>query len=91
MEFQSHIVVTSQGMNKKIGAPTPSCVVYKQVNAQPWDKLLCIKVKQWAMGGKTKSRCHLGMLKVSKLRQSYLNVMKLESYGPTGEFPNNNH
>ncbi len=36
MEFQSHIVVTSQNMNKKFGAPTPSCFVYKQVNAQPY-------------------------------------------------------
>jgi hypothetical protein len=29
------------------------------------------------MGGKAKSRSHLGMLKVNKLRDSYLNVMKL--------------
>ncbi len=36
MEFQSHIVVTSQSMNKKIGAPTPSCFVSKQINAQPY-------------------------------------------------------
>ncbi len=28
MEFQSHRVVTSQSMNKKFGAPTPSCFVY---------------------------------------------------------------
>jgi hypothetical protein len=37
------------------------------------------------MGGKAKSRCRLGMLKVNKLRRSYLNVMKLENYGATGE------
>jgi hypothetical protein len=43
------------------------------------------------MGGKAKSRCHFCMLKVSKLRNSYLNVMKLENYGHTGEFLNNNH
>ncbi len=36
MEFQSHIVVASQSMNKKFGAPTPSCFVCKQVNAQPY-------------------------------------------------------
>ncbi len=37
MEFQSHhIVVTSQSMNKKFRAPTPSCFAYKQVNAQPY-------------------------------------------------------
>ncbi len=34
MKFMSRIVVTSQSMNKKFGAPTPSCFVYKQVNAQ---------------------------------------------------------
>jgi hypothetical protein len=32
MEFQSHLVVTSQRINKKFGAPTPTCFVYKQVN-----------------------------------------------------------
>jgi hypothetical protein len=37
------------------------------------------------MGGKAKSRCRLGMLKVSNLGHSYLNVLKLENYGPTGE------
>ena len=42
------------------------------------------------MGGKAKSRCHLGMLKVNKLKHSHLNVMKLENYGPTGECLNNN-
>ncbi len=26
MEFQSHIVVTSQSMNKKIGTPAPSAL-----------------------------------------------------------------
>ncbi len=36
MEFQSHIVVTSESMNKKFGAPTPSCFDYKQVNALPY-------------------------------------------------------
>ncbi len=35
MEFQSHTVVISQSMNKKFGAPTPTCFVYKQSNAQP--------------------------------------------------------
>ncbi len=34
MEFQSHIIVTSQSVNKKYAAPMPSCFVYKQVNAQ---------------------------------------------------------
>jgi hypothetical protein len=29
------MVVASQSMNKKFGAPTPSCFAYKQVNAQP--------------------------------------------------------
>ncbi len=36
MKFQCHIVVTSQSMNKKFGAPTPSCFVYKQANAKPY-------------------------------------------------------
>jgi hypothetical protein len=36
----------------------------------------------WPMGGKPK--CHLGMLKVNKLKHSFLNVMKLENYGPRG-------
>jgi hypothetical protein len=36
------------------------------------------------MGDKAKSRYRLGMLKVNKLRHSYLNVMKLENYGPIG-------
>ncbi len=35
--------------------------------------------------------CPLGMVKVNKLRHSYVNVMKLENYGPTGECLNNNH
>jgi len=43
------------------------------------------------MGGTAKSRCHLGMLKVNKLRDSYLNVMKLYNYGPTGECLNAFH
>jgi hypothetical protein len=43
------------------------------------------------MGGKAKYRCRLGMLKVSKLRHSDLNVMKLENYGPKRECLNNNH
>ncbi len=43
------------------------------------------------MGGKAKCRCRLGMLKLNKLRHNYLNVMKLENYGPTGECLNNNH
>ncbi len=42
------------------------------------------------MGGKAKSRCHLGMLKLNKLRHSYLVVMALENYGPTGHL-NNDH
>jgi hypothetical protein len=37
---------------------------------------------QWPLGGKTESRSHLGMLKVNNLSHSYLNVMKLENYGP---------
>jgi len=28
---------------------------------------------------------------VNRLRYSYLNVMKLENYGPTGEYLKNNH
>ncbi len=36
MKFKSHIVVTTQSMNKKFGAPTPSCFVYEQVNALPY-------------------------------------------------------
>jgi hypothetical protein len=35
-KFHSHIVVTSQSINKKIGAPAPSYFVYKHVNAQPY-------------------------------------------------------
>ncbi len=42
------------------------------------------------MGGKAKSRCRLGMLKVNQLRHSYLNVMKFENYGPTVECLHNN-
>jgi hypothetical protein len=34
-KFQSHIVVMSQTI-KKFGAPTPSCFVYKHINAQPY-------------------------------------------------------
>jgi hypothetical protein len=41
------------------------------------------------MDGKAKSGCHFGMLEVSKLRHSYLNVMKLENYGLTEECLNN--
>ncbi len=47
--------------------------------------------KQWPIGGKIKSRCPLGMLKVNNLRHSYLNVMKLGNYGPKGECLNDNH
>jgi len=36
-KFQFHIVVTSQSINKKFGAPTPSSFVYKHVNAQPYE------------------------------------------------------
>ncbi len=43
------------------------------------------------MGSKAKSRCRLGMLKVNKMKHSYLNVMKFENYGLTGECLNNNH
>jgi hypothetical protein len=39
---------------------------------------------QWPMGGKAESRCHLDVLKVNKLRHSYLNVMKSGNYEPTG-------
>ncbi len=42
------------------------------------------------MGGKAKSRCHLGMQKVNKLRQCYLDVIKLENYGPIREWLYNN-
>ncbi len=41
------------------------------------------------MGGKAKSRSHFCMLKVKKIRYSYLNVMKFENYGPKGECLNN--
>ncbi len=39
-KFHSHIVVMSQSINKKFGAPTPSCFVYKHVNAQPYKTTL---------------------------------------------------
>jgi len=39
----------------------------------------------WLMGGKAKSRCHLGMLKVNNLRHNNLNVMKLGNYSFKGE------
>ncbi len=51
----------------------------------------CEERDDWPMGGKAKSRCCLGMLKVNTLRHSYLNVMKLESYSTTGECLNSNH
>jgi hypothetical protein len=35
-KFHSHMVVMSQSINKKFGAPTPSCFVSKDVNAQPY-------------------------------------------------------
>jgi hypothetical protein len=35
-KFHSRIVVMSQIINKKFGAPTPSCFVYKHVNGQPY-------------------------------------------------------
>jgi hypothetical protein len=47
--------------------------------------------KWWPMGGKAKSRCCLGKQNVHRLWHSYLKVMKLENYGPTGECLNNNH
>jgi hypothetical protein len=34
------------------------------------------------MDSKAKYRCPLGMLKVNKLGNSYLNVLKLENYNP---------
>ncbi len=43
------------------------------------------------MGGRTKSGCCLGILKVNYSRHSYFSIMKLENYGPTGECLNNNH
>ncbi len=43
------------------------------------------------MSDKAKSRCHFGMLKVNKLKHSYVNVIKLENYGPTAECLNKNH
>jgi hypothetical protein len=39
---------------------------------------------KWPMASTAESRCRLGMLRVNKLRHSYLNVMKLENYGPQG-------
>ncbi len=45
--------------------------------------------KLWSMGGKAKSRCRLGMLKVNNLKHSYLNVMKLGNYCLMGECLNN--
>ncbi len=44
---------------------------------------------QWPT--KAKSRSHLVMLKINKLRHSYLNAKKLDNYGPKGECLNNNH
>ncbi len=49
------------------------------------------KILQWPLGGKAKSRWRLGMLMVNKLSHSYLSVMELENYGPTGECSKNNH
>jgi len=40
---------------------------------------------QWA------ARLNLDVTWVYKLRPTYLNVMKLENYGPTVECLNNNH
>ena len=48
-------------------------------------------ILQWPMGGKAKSRCRLGILKVNKLRHSYISVMNLENNGPAGECLNNNN
>jgi hypothetical protein len=45
---------------------------------------------QWPMGIKAKNKCRLGTLELNKLRHNYLNVMKLENYGPTRECLNNN-
>jgi len=36
------------------------------------------------MDRKAKSRCRLGMVRVNNWSHSYLNIMKLENYGPTG-------
>ncbi len=49
------------------------------------------QVVPWPMAGKARSSCHLSILKVNNLRHSYLNAMKLENYGPTGECLNSNH
>jgi hypothetical protein len=35
-------IVTSQCANKMFGDPTPSCFIYKQVNAQPYLKQLLV-------------------------------------------------
>ncbi len=45
------------------------------------------------MGGKAKSRCRLGMLKVNYLTDWGIahNEMKSENNGPTGEYLNNIH
>jgi hypothetical protein len=43
------------------------------------------------MGGKAKSRYHLDILKVNKLKHSYIRVMKLENNGLAGECLKNNH
>ncbi len=50
-----------------------------------------IKVLQWPMDSKTKSRCCLGMLKINNLRRSSFRVIELGSYGPERECLNNNH
>ncbi len=42
------------------------------------------------MSDKAKSRCRLGMQKENNTRHNYLNVIKLGSYDPTGEYLNNN-
>ncbi len=42
------------------------------------------------MGGKAKSRCHLGMLKIGNLWNSNLNKLKLVYCGPAMECLNNN-
>jgi hypothetical protein len=44
---------------------------------------------QCQMGIKAKSRCHLVTLKVENFRHGLLDVIKLETGGPTGMLKNN--
>ena len=75
MEFQSHIVETSQSMNKKFGAPTPSCFVYKQVNAQPYKTTLPI-----VLASPLSSSCYsLCPLKTTPLEEFHLQMLSVVS------------